>query len=105
MSLFSNAVFTLFVLILLNLVLKRLLPKVALRESDLLVIYIMVVMVSTVSGHRMTRLIGPIVHPFLCFILICINTIHDDSQGKNIVHRDGDSSGDFRPPAIDELLQ
>ena len=64
MSLFSNTVFTLFVLILLNLLLKKLLPKFALRESDLLVIYIMVVMVSTVSGHRMTRLLGPIVHPF-----------------------------------------
>jgi len=64
MSLFSNAIFTLFVLILLNFLLQKLRPKSALRESDLSVIYIMIVMVSTISGHRMTRFLGPIAHPF-----------------------------------------
>ena len=64
MSLFSNAVFTLFVLILLNLVSKKIAGRAAFKNSDLLVIYIMVVMVSTISGHRMTRLLGPIAHPF-----------------------------------------
>ena len=62
-SLFSNAVFTLFILILLNLLLGRISSKLALRGSELLVIYVMVVMVSTVSGHRMSRFMGPIVHP------------------------------------------
>ncbi|MDP7281084.1 MAG: hypothetical protein QGG39_14550, partial [Candidatus Poribacteria bacterium] len=60
MSLFSNAIFTLFVLILLNFLLQKLRPKSALRESDLSVIYIMIVMVSTIYGHRMTRFLGPI---------------------------------------------
>ena len=64
MSLFSNAVFSLFVLILANLLVKKLLPRFAISASDLLVIYIMVVMVTTVSGHRMTRLLGILVHPF-----------------------------------------
>ena len=65
MSLFSNAVFTLFVLILLNFVLKKLLPKTALADSHLLVVYVMVVMVTTVSGHTsMNKLVGTIAHPF-----------------------------------------
>ena len=64
MSLFSNAVFSLFVLILANLLAKKFSPKFAVTNSDLLVIYIMVVMVTTVSGHRMTRLLGILVHPF-----------------------------------------
>ncbi len=64
MSLFSNAVFTLFVLILINLLSQKLRSAIVLHESDLLVIYIMVVMASTVSGHRMTRLLAPLIHPF-----------------------------------------
>ena len=64
MSLFSNAVFTLFVLILLNLLCKKIVGKAAFKNTDLLVIYVMVVMVSTISGHRMTRLLGPIAHPY-----------------------------------------
>ncbi len=65
MSLFSNAIFTLFVLILLNFVLKKLLPKTALSDSDLLVVYVMVVMVTTVSGHTsMNKLVGTLAHPF-----------------------------------------
>ena len=64
MSLFSNAVFTLFVLALLNLLVRRVLPRRALRDSDLLIIYTMVVAVSTISGHRMTRFLGPIIQPY-----------------------------------------
>ena len=63
-SLFSNAVFTLFVLALLNLLLEKLLPKLALRPADLLVIYAMVVMVTTVAGYPMNRLVGTLAHPF-----------------------------------------
>ena len=65
MSLFSNAVFTLFVLILLNLLLRKFLPKHALSPSNLLVIYVMAVMITTVSGHTtMNKLVGTLAHPF-----------------------------------------
>ena len=64
MSLFSNAIFTLFGLILINLLIRKFSPKSAFTESDNLVIYVMIVAVSTLSGHRMTRFLGPIAHPF-----------------------------------------
>lgn len=63
MSLFSNAIFTLFGLILINLLIRKFSPKLAFTESDTLVIYVMIVIVSTLSGHRMTRFLGPIAHP------------------------------------------
>lgn len=65
MSIFSNAVFTLFVLILLNLLLRKFLPRHSLSPSNLLVIYVMAVMVTTVSGHTtMNKLVGTLAHPF-----------------------------------------
>ena len=64
MSLYSNAIFTLFGLILINLLIRKFSPKSAFTESDNLVIYVMIVAVSTLSGHRMTRFLGPIAHPF-----------------------------------------
>jgi len=64
-SLFFNALFTLFAVIAFNLVWKKLAPKHALTAQELLVIYIMVVMVSTIGGHSMmTFLIGTLAHPF-----------------------------------------
>ena len=64
-SLFFNAVFTLFVVIGLNFAWKRVAPHSALTTQELLVIYIMVVMVSTIGGHSMmTFLIGTLAHPF-----------------------------------------
>lgn len=64
-SLFFNAVFSLFVLLLLNQLLKWLIPRHALSSQELLVIYIMVVMVSTVGGHTlMCFLVGTLAHPF-----------------------------------------
>ena len=51
MSLFSNAIFTLFGLILINLLARKFLPRLAFTESDNLVIYVMIVVVSTLSGH------------------------------------------------------
>ena len=50
MSLFSNAVFTLFLLVLLNYLLKKYLPTLAFSAADLLVIYVMTVMVTTFAG-------------------------------------------------------
>ena len=64
-SLFFNAVFTLFAVIGFNLAWKKLSPRNALTPQELLVIYIMVVMVSTIGGHAMmTFLIGTLAHPF-----------------------------------------
>lgn len=64
MSLFSNAVFTLFLLVLLNSVLKKYLPRLAFRAADLLVIYVMTVMVTTFAGNRMNRFVGLLSHPY-----------------------------------------
>jgi hypothetical protein len=62
---FSNAVFTLFVLILINTLLKRGAPRLAFTPAELLLIYIMVTMVSTISGHAlMAILMGTMAHPF-----------------------------------------
>ena len=52
-SLFFNAVFSLFILSLLNLLLHRFSPKRALSQAEMLVIYVMTVMTSTLSGHTM----------------------------------------------------
>ena len=64
MSLFSNAIFTLLGLILINLLIRKFSPKSAFTESDNLVIYLIIVAVSTLSGHRMKRFLDPIAHPF-----------------------------------------
>ena len=64
-SLFFNAIFTLFAVIGFNFAWKKLSPRSALTTQELLVIYIMVVMVSTIGGHSMmTFLIGTLAHPF-----------------------------------------
>jgi hypothetical protein len=64
-SLFFNAVFSLFVLVVINAPLKRFAPRRALTPQEILVAYIMVVMVSTLGGHTMmTFLIGALAHPF-----------------------------------------
>ena len=52
-SLFLNAVFTLFVLTLLNILLQRWSPRAALNQQELLVIYIMVVMLCTLIEHSL----------------------------------------------------
>ena len=52
-SLFFNAIFTLFILIACNSPIKRFSPQNALTTQEILVIYIMVVMVSTIGGHTM----------------------------------------------------
>jgi len=64
-SLFFNAVFTLLVLVLINLVIQRITPKHALTQADLLMIYTMIVMLSTISGHPMMGYLLPAIeHPF-----------------------------------------
>ena len=64
-SLFFNAVFTIFVIGLLNLLLKRFAPRVALNESDLLVIFVMIAIASAICGHDMVEILVPVVgHAF-----------------------------------------
>jgi len=64
-SLFFNAVFTLLILVLCNLVIRWIAPKFALSQADLLVIYVMMVMLSTISGHTMMGYLLPAIeHPF-----------------------------------------
>ena len=64
-SLFFNAVFTLLALVVINLPLQHFIPKLALSQADLLTLYAMVVMVTTISGHTMMGYLLPvIVHAF-----------------------------------------
>lgn len=64
-SLFFNAVFSLSFVIFVNIALRQLFPRNAFTAQEMLVIYIMVVMVSTFGGHTMmTFLIGTLAHPF-----------------------------------------
>lgn len=58
-SLFFNAVFTLLVLVLSNLVLQKFAPSLAMAQADLLTIYAMVVMLTTISGHTMMGYLLP----------------------------------------------
>ena len=64
-TLFFNAVFSLFILVLINIAIQRFLPKYALSQADLLMIYVMIVMLSTISGHPMMGYLLPAIeHPF-----------------------------------------
>ena len=64
-SLFVNTVFCLFVLVLLNLLLKRALPRHALHNTEIFVIYVMLLMGSTLGGNtNMGYLIYHLAHPF-----------------------------------------
>ena len=64
-SLFFNAVFNLFFLTLINVPLRKFLPKVAFSRTELLTVYVMLVMLSTVCGHTMmTFVIGTLTRPF-----------------------------------------
>ncbi|MDA1193284.1 MAG: hypothetical protein O3A46_16535, partial [Candidatus Poribacteria bacterium] len=62
---FSNAVFTLAMLLVVNVGLKRWLPSMAFTSAELLLVYVMVTTVSTISGHAfMAILMGALAHPF-----------------------------------------
>jgi hypothetical protein len=64
-SLFFNTVFTLFVVILINQIIKKFLPKSSLSNSELLMIYTMVTMASAMAGHGLMQLLIPIMgHAF-----------------------------------------
>ncbi len=62
---FSNAIFTLAVLLGINLVLRRISLRLAFTPAELLLMYVMVTMVSTISGHAMMAiLMGALAQPF-----------------------------------------
>ena len=62
---FSNAIFTLTFLILLGFALGRISKRLSLSSAELLVIYVMVMMGSTISGATtMTPLLGTLTQPF-----------------------------------------
>ena len=64
-SLFFNAVFTLLVFVLVNLLLQRFMPRLAMSQADLQTIYVMVVMLTTISGHTMMGYLIPVLaHTF-----------------------------------------
>ncbi|MEO2005760.1 MAG: DUF6785 family protein, partial [Candidatus Poribacteria bacterium] len=58
-SMFFNAVFTLFLLVVGSVVLRRVAPRVAPTRAEILVMYAMVVMISTISGHTMMGYLLP----------------------------------------------
>jgi hypothetical protein len=58
-SIAFNAVFCLFLLIILNMALQRFLPRIALNRPELLMIYAMMCMGSTVGGHGFMQLLIP----------------------------------------------
>ncbi|MEI6504108.1 MAG: DUF6785 family protein, partial [Armatimonadota bacterium] len=64
-SLFFNAIFILFVLVLGNSVVERVAPRHALHRNEMLVIYIMVTVASALCGHDLIEVVTPqIVMPF-----------------------------------------
>ena len=58
-SLLFNAIFTLLILIVLNIPLKKLFSNLALRECELLTIYIMLCQTSALAGHSMMQILPP----------------------------------------------
>jgi len=58
-SLFFNAVFILFVLRVLNDVVRRISPRLALRRGELIVIYAMVTLASALCGHDLVQVVAP----------------------------------------------
>jgi len=65
-SLFFNVVFSLFLLCLLNLLLKRFLPRSALSQAELLVVYVMLSVASALCGLDMIQSLIPIMgHGFM----------------------------------------
>lgn len=65
LSLFYNVIFTLFVLTLLNLLLKKISKRFALNQQELLVIYVMLSLATAVGGFDTIQVITQILgHPF-----------------------------------------
>lgn len=64
-SLFFNAVYTLFLAVILNLLLRKFLPRFAFSQGELLTVYVILVTLATACGHAsMTSLLSTLAHPF-----------------------------------------
>ena len=64
-SLFFNVVFIILILVAFNLILRKLSPRLQLRQSELIVIYIMLSIASGVAGHDMVEILMPMLgHAF-----------------------------------------
>lgn len=64
-SLLYNAIFVLFVLVLISGALRRLAPRLAFHRNELLVIYLMICIASVLCGHDLIQVVTPqIVMPF-----------------------------------------
>ena len=61
MSLIYNVIVTLVVLTGLNLLLKKLLPRFALRQGELLTIYVILSLSSAIAGHDMMQTVVPVI--------------------------------------------
>jgi len=62
---FSNAIFTLLVLIIISFLVGKISKRLSLSSAELLIIYVMVTTVSTISGHAMMAIMmGTLGHPF-----------------------------------------
>jgi hypothetical protein len=62
MSLFWNSVFCLFVLVLLNLVIKRYIPRFAFSQGEFITIYVMVTLATALAGHDSLQLGYPVMY-------------------------------------------
>ncbi len=58
-ALFFNVVFTVFILIILNVPLRKLFPKMVFNQGELLIVYIMLSQASALAGHSMMQILPP----------------------------------------------
>lgn len=64
-SLFFNVIFTLFVIVGFNQLLKRFFPRIALSQSELVIVYLMLSIASGITGHDMLEILVPMLgHAF-----------------------------------------
>ena len=61
MSIFFNALFCLFVIVLVNLALRRYFPYHALSQSEILIIYLMINLASGIAGHGFMQIMSQII--------------------------------------------
>jgi hypothetical protein len=64
-SLYFNVIFCVFILIGLNLIINKLLPRFTLSQGELLTVYVMLAVSSSIAGHDMMRVLVTLpAHPF-----------------------------------------
>ncbi|MBI3910635.1 MAG: hypothetical protein HY320_06850 [Armatimonadetes bacterium] len=89
MSLFWNTVFCLLILVLLNLLLKRYLPRWAFNQGELLTIYVMITLATALAGHDTLQLGYPATYyPFANQEVVKSKTHFVDYFPKHLTIRD-----------------